>query len=822
MHRLWGRRRLWQQETDGAAVCYDTLWDAVKSVENASVWQDGLRNTGLNLILEDGDTRGIVMVVRDESLTGCEEVEQGTLYGSCAQAIRQWLQSLGGPEGVGLLMYHWLPNGTFASVSGVEQEWGTLLEVAGKDGFHGLVVDGVNDSVRVPDGVGVVSGRLGGYGEATIIEKKQICGDEEGSGVFVLDRQLYPEDLPAVNVTSLGPLESYCWESIVRLAVSSESDFPGLPLTTFAYPVVKPLLDPRANVTLFVPDFANGAIDSSLYVGGSSDPDLFRGEITIFLLSHFLRGHHCPEDLDGNQIQTLAGEYYGEDFKLAFERDKNDENLVYVSMLFGSNQMKRYSAQYLGEACFSSVYSLNSLLTPWNTAQDGNDIPRLPFEYIDDIPLVPSQLDLFNVTNTCGQQTASEIGAIIGSRDEMQQSSSTSTLDGGEIAGIVVGSIAGLCIIVALCLIVWKRKKAKKIPSGKENLAPKYTDSAQYIPHHDDSLSGFKRSNSSAMTSQWTSSGMLELPWDDVILSEDEIIFDEDPLTHEKIVLGRGKFGTVYQGLLMGAEKVAVKCILDSNIELLQKNPESLGRPDSLGPVPREEVLKEISLLKACHSQYVVSFLGATFLPGEVRLITELMPAGDLWSALGRKDGTRRVTWYHGGIYIAMDVAAGLNYLHGRRVIHLDLKSSNILLRESRRSESSYETHTAKGYDVVYRAKISDVGLSRMVPMSHEYIAALEATGTWNWCAPEVILCSKCTAAADIFSYGIVLWEICTGEIPVRGCMRPVRVPEECPQEVADLIDACVNCDNGRQPSDRPTAAEAFDILQKLLQNNSK
>jgi len=214
-----------------------------------------------------------------------------------------------------------------------------------------------------------------------------------------------------------------------------------------------------------------------------------------------------------------------------------------------------------------------------------------------------------------------------------------------------------------------------------------------------------------------------------------------------------------------------------------------------------------------------VSFLGATFLPGEVRLITELMPAGDLWSALGRKDGVRKVTWYHGGIYIAMDVAAGLNYLHGRRVIHLDLKSSNILLRESRRSESSYETHTAESYDVVYRAKISDVGLSRMVPMSHEYIAALEATGTWNWCAPEVILCSKCTAAADIFSYGIVLWEICTGEIPVRGCMRQVKVPEECPQEVADLIDACVNCDNGRQPTDRPTAAEAFDILQKLLHN---
>ena len=234
-----------------------------------------------------------------------------------------------------------------------------------------------------------------------------------------------------------------------------------------------------------------------------------------------------------------------------------------------------------------------------------------------------------------------------------------------------------------------------------------------------------------------------------------------------------------------------------------------------------DQVLREIALLKSCHSQYIVSFLGAIFLPREVRLVTELLPVGDLWKALGHSSCPRLITWYQGGIFIAMDVAAGLKYLHEKkRVIHLDLKSSNILLRESQTYDGSSTIPLA--YKVTHRAKISDVGLSKMLPTSREYVKDLQASGTWNWCAPEVILCAKCTPAADMFSYGVVLWEICTGEVPVRGRMRDVLVPSECPQEVADLIHACLDRSEGQQPKDRPTASEAFDILQKLLDTSTQ
>jgi len=298
----------------------------------------------------------------------------------------------------------------------------------------------------------------------------------------------------------------------------------------------------------------------------------------------------------------------------------------------------------------------------------------------------------------------------------------------------------------------------------------------------------------------------------------------------------------VYQGCLHGVDRVAIKCITDdtafsflhipstntssrksrsSRIEFEDATPENSDSEQGDAQVLRDthlisskdQIYKEVSVLKSCQSQHIVSFMGAVLLPKEVRLITELMPAGDLWTALGHGATSRKVTWYHGGIFIAMDVAAGLDYLHEkRRVIHLDLKSSNILLRDAERKAGR------RGYDGMYQAKISDVGLSKILPMSCEYLSSLQAGGTWNWCAPEVILNYKCTSAADMYSYGVVLWEICTGEAPIRGCMRDVRVPEECPQEISDLIHACIDWNEHSPVRDRPKASKAYAIIESLLQ----
>lgn len=84
--------------------------------------------------------------------------------------------------------------------------------------------------------------------------------------------------------------------------------------------------------------------------------------------------------------------------------------------------------------------------------------------------------------------------------------------------------------------------------------------------------------------------------------------------------------------------------------------------------------------------------------------------------------------------------------------------------------------------------------------------------GTWPWAAPECILGQKCGPAADIYSLGVVLWEIVTGEVPVRGMMRDIKVEDECPAEVVKLISSCWEVD----PADRPTALDIVSELKRV------
>jgi len=376
-------------------------------------------------------------------------------------------------------------------------------------------------------------------------------------------------------------------------------------------------------------------------------------------------------------------------------------------------------------------------------------------------------------------------------------STSGDSLSGGEIAGIVVGCVAGFGLaLLALLFIATKRgaKTGPLLPSTwyKDTKSQSTVDLLTPIP-----------------------SESVDLPWDDLVLKPEDIVFDVVPETQERVLLGAGRFGKVYSASLFGSERVAVKCIQPTELHsAVQQSSSSSGQMDGRDLVPKvcdhsppevvdsaqatttrssqsvvpkssasqpsKQVLREIALLKACRSQHVVSFMGACFLDGEVQLVTELMPAGDLWSALR----AGHVSWSGCGLQIAMDVASGLSYLHSRRVIHLDLKSSNILLRwsggpdESNGSDAASTNHGMQEHSVHlnrYQAKVSDVGLARILPDSREYISSLGGAGTWNWCAPEVILSQKCTSAADMWSFGVILWELCTQEIPVRGRMRLVR-----------------------------------------------
>lgn len=240
-------------------------------------------------------------------------------------------------------------------------------------------------------------------------------------------------------------------------------------------------------------------------------------------------------------------------------------------------------------------------------------------------------------------------------------------------------------------------------------------------------------------------------------------------------LLGHGGFGEVYKGLRSSVQDVAVKVLtISEELEM-------------------QQFWVEINLLKSLsYDRNIVQFYGCiTDSPNPI-LILELMEGGDLRGALSGPLAEFN-SWDNNGHVLAMDIVRGVFYLHDNRVIHGDLKSKNVLLSRN------FGT-----------AKLSDVGMSRVLASTFRTGDTQAPPGTFAYAAPELLLGQRCTFKADIFSLGVTLWEICTREVPVRGQLRDIRVPEECPQIISDLIESC------RQPlpEDRPSAKQVFDVLK--------
>eukprot|EP01126_Amoeba_proteus_P044003 TRINITY_DN4868_c0_g1_i1.p1 TRINITY_DN4868_c0_g1~~TRINITY_DN4868_c0_g1_i1.p1 ORF type:complete len:432 (+),score=70.88 TRINITY_DN4868_c0_g1_i1:614-1909(+) len=209
-----------------------------------------------------------------------------------------------------------------------------------------------------------------------------------------------------------------------------------------------------------------------------------------------------------------------------------------------------------------------------------------------------------------------------------------------------------------------------------------------------------------------------------------------------------------------------------------------------------KEFLREVSLLSLIKHKHIVALRGACTKPGDTFLIEDLMEAS-LYDLLHCKtiDLSEMLK-----LHFAYGTAKGMQVLHSLLLVHRDLKSLNILVSK----------------DMV--TKICDFGLSRVMDKSK---AAMTANiGTVYWTAPEVFSKKGYSEKADIYSYGIILWELLTRERPysdVNDFSVPVLVtrgerpaiPKNCDKEYRTLVTKCWH----KQPLKRPS----FDkILEKL------
>ncbi|XP_066993282.1 tyrosine-protein kinase CSK [Anabrus simplex] len=243
--------------------------------------------------------------------------------------------------------------------------------------------------------------------------------------------------------------------------------------------------------------------------------------------------------------------------------------------------------------------------------------------------------------------------------------------------------------------------------------------------------------------------------------------------------IGKGEFGDVMLGVLKG-EKVAVKMLKDSS-EAAQK------------------VLAEASLMTSLRHENLVQLLGLVFNKQLIYLVTEYMSKGSLVDYL-RSRGRLHVT-KKDQINFAFDTCSGMEYLESRKVVHRDLAARNVLISE-------------EGV-----AKVSDFGLARDENFSLE-----GGKLPIKWTAPEALKQGKFSNKSDMWSFGILLWEIYSfgrvpyPRIPLADVVKHVEkgykmeAPEGCPAEVYEIMRQAWDL----HPDKRPTFRDVKGKLGQL------
>ncbi|XP_040946005.1 serine/threonine-protein kinase PAK 3 isoform X1 [Gossypium hirsutum] len=262
-----------------------------------------------------------------------------------------------------------------------------------------------------------------------------------------------------------------------------------------------------------------------------------------------------------------------------------------------------------------------------------------------------------------------------------------------------------------------------------------------------------------------------------------EILWEELTIGEQ---IGQGSCGTVYHGLWYASD-VAVKVF--PNLEYSDDVIHSFRQ--------------EVSLMKRLRHPNVLLFMGAVTSPQRLCIVTEFLQRGSLFRLLQRNaaklDRKRRV-------HMALDIARGMNYLHhcNPTIVHRDLKSSNLLV------------------DKNWTVKVGDFGLSRLKHAT--FLTTKTGKGTPHWMAPEVLRNEPSDEKSDIYSFGVILWELATGKIPwenlnsiqVIGTVgfmnQRLEIPKDLDPLWASIIESCWLSD----PRSRPTFLELMDKLREL------